>query len=221
MRFRPILTAALGGALLAGSVVAAAPAHATGPTADVRSDVVTQYGVSCTTASTCNTVTTSTLHIAFERTGSTASSLGIFYKVVDVNAVNGTDYSTPATGEEIIPAGQTSVKLAIPTLEGGVWGTFKTFSVEITGTTVPITITNGTATGGMNSGNVPTDCSFTFEGGLSLALTCTGRPATQMWHLRVSYGDFHATNGSEVTGEGTSTANAGATIEAGLFAIDS
>jgi hypothetical protein len=55
--------------LVAGSVLAAAPANAASATAFVRSDLKSQYNVTCTSASTCNTVTTATEEIAFGRTG--------------------------------------------------------------------------------------------------------------------------------------------------------
>lgn len=152
-------------------------------------------------------------------------SLGIFYKVVDNTAVNGTDYSTPATGEVIIPAGRTTEDLGIPLLES-IFDAYRYFSVEITGTTVPITITNSTATGGIGGGNIPTDCSFTYGGGLTLSLGCTGRPATQVWNLEVYCGLFHnglpsGVAGNEVTGEGTSTATCPKVIQEGLLQVDS
>lgn len=225
MRFRLGLSAALGAVLAAGSILAAAPANAAAATAFVRSDVTEQYNVTCTSASTCNTITTGTIDIPFGRTGSTTSSLGIFYKVVNGDAVNGVDFSTPATGEEVIAAGQTTTDLLIPLLDSGLFDAVKSFTVVITGTTKPITISNSTATGLLESGNIPSDCSFTWLGGLSLALGCTGRPATQMWHVRALCGEIHGmpngVNGSEVTGEGTSTVTCAVTIEAAILSVDS
>lgn len=219
-----LTTAALSAVLVAGSVLAAAPANAAAATAFVRSDVTTQYDVTCASASTCNTITTGTLNIAFGRTGSTTSSLGIYYQVVNVTAVNGVDFSTPATGEVVIAAGQTTANLSIPLLES-VFDAYKYFSVEITGTTTPITISNGTATGGMYGGNIPSDCSFTYEGGLSLALGCTGRPPTQVWNIRALCGLIHGmpngVNGNEVTGDGTSTVTCSVTIESAILSVDS
>ena len=221
MRIGLTLTAAIGVVLVAGSVLAAAPANAASATAFVRSDLESQYNVTCTSASACNTVTTATEEIAFGRTGATTSSLGIFYKVVNDTAVNGRDFSTPATGEVIIPAGQTTVDLPIPLLESD-FDSYLDFFVEITGTTTPITISNGTATGGIEGGNIATDCSFTYGGGLTLSLGCTGRPATQVWYLDVycgqtSHGLPSFTPGNEVTGEGTSTATCPKVITEGLL----
>jgi hypothetical protein len=56
--------------------------------------------------------------------------------------VDGTDFNTPVTGE-------------------GQFDTSKSFTVEITGTTSPITISPGTATATILGGTVPPDCSFT------------------------------------------------------------
>lgn len=217
------LTAALSTVLVAGSVLAAAPAYAAAPTAFVRSDVTEQYNVTCTSASTCNTITTGTMVMAFGRTGSTTSSLGIFYKVVNGTAVNGVDFSTPATGEVVIAAGQTTANLSIPLLDAGLFDATRSFTVVITGTTTPITISNSTGTGLIEGGNVASDCSFTFLSGMSLALSCTGRPATQEWNLRVLCGEIHGmpngVGGNDVTGEGTSTVTCSVTIEGGYLAV--
>jgi hypothetical protein len=219
MRIGLNLTAALSGILVAGSVLVAAPANAAQATAFVRSDVKSQFNVSCASASTCNNVTTATMNIAFGRTGSTTSSLGIFYKVVNGTAVNGVDFSTPATGEVVIAVGQTTANLAIPLLDSGLFDANKSFTVVITGTTTPITISNSTGTGLIEGGNIASDCSFTWLGGLSLALNCTGRPPTQVWDFEAGCGDFHEVAGNEVTGDGTSTANCSVTIGPGYLNI--
>ena len=79
-----------------------------------------------------------------------------------------------------------------------------------------------TATGAIEGGNIATDCSFTYGGGLTLSLGCTGRPATQVWYLDVycgqtSHGLPSFTPGNEVTGEGTSTATCPKVITEGLL----
>jgi len=223
MRIGLNLTAALSGILVAGSVLVAAPANAAQATAFVRGDVTEQYNVTCTSASTCNTITTGTMDIAFGRTGSTSSSLGIFYKVVNGTAVNGVDFNTPATGEVVIAAGQTTADLLIPLLDAGLFGTTRSFSVVITGTTTPIMISNSTGTGLIEGGNIPSDCSFTWLGGLSLALNCTGRPPTQVWNIRALCGFNHGVpngvNGNNVTADGTSTVTCSVTIEAAFLNI--
>jgi hypothetical protein len=223
MRNGLTLTAALSAVLVAGSVLGAAPANAAGPTAFVRSGLGTQYNVTCLSASTCNTITTGTIDIAFGRTGSTTSSLGIFYKVVNGTAVDGVDFNTPATGEEVIAVGQTTANLSIPLLDDGLFDATRSFTVVITGTTTPITISNSTGTGLIEPGNIPSDCSFTFLGGMSLALNCTGRPPAQVWYIRVLCGEIHGmpngVDGNEVTGEGTSTVTCSVTIEASYLAI--
>lgn len=213
MRIRLNLTAALSAGLVVGSVLVAAPANAAQATAFVRSDVTEQFNVSCASASTCNTVTTGTMNFGFGRTGSTSSSLGIFYNVVNGTAVNGVDFSTAASGEVVIAAGQTTANLAVPLLDSGLFDANKSFTVVITGTTVPITISNSTGTGLMEGGNIASDCSFTWLGGTSLALNCNGRPATQVWKLEAGCGDFHEAAGNQVTGEGTSTANCTVPLE--------
>jgi hypothetical protein len=226
MRFGLTLTAALGAVLVAGSVLAAVPAHASTAEAYVDSDLTAQFDQTCASASTCNAVAIGTEIFNFGRTGSTTSSLGIYYKVVNVTAVNGVDFSTPTTGEVIIPAGQSTKDLSVPLLDSGLFDAYKYFSVEITGTTTPITLENTTATGGIEGGNIPSDCSFTYGGGLSLAMDCTARPPTQEWYLAVYCDEIHAgqplwSDGNEVTGDGTSTATCPNTIEAETLDIDS
>jgi hypothetical protein len=210
MRFRLILPAALGAVLVASSVLATAPAHAATTYAFVQDSVGIQYQKTCASASTCNTITPGDVDVEFGRTGSTAHSLGIFYKIINGTAVNGIDFNTPATGEEIIAAGQVVGDLSVPLVYEGMFGTSKSFTIQITGTSTPITIKQSTATGTIEGGNVPPDCSFTFLGGSSLAMDCTGRPATQAWHLQLGCGGLlgmgGGAGGNEVTGDGTSTA---------------
>jgi hypothetical protein len=60
-------------------------------------------------------------------------------------AVDGTDFNVPATGEVIIPAGQFNQDLAVPLVNEGMFDATKSFTIAITGTTSPITITQSTA----------------------------------------------------------------------------
>jgi hypothetical protein len=212
--------------LLAAGLIAAvpAPAYAAQNTVGVKGGAAVAFAVSCTSASTCNQITTNAVDTYFERTGSTASSLGVFYKIINGTAVDGRDFNIPATGEVVIPAGQTVTDMRIPTLYDGLYGaTGLSFGVEITGTTTPITISNGSTSSLLESGNIPSDCSFTWEGGLSLALGCTGRPSNQVWYLRAGCTIFppptRTANGNQVTGEGTSTADCGTTVQVGLLNI--
>jgi hypothetical protein len=210
--------------LLAAGLIAAvsAPAYAAQNTVGVKGGAASDFGVSCTSASTCNQITTGAVDTYFQRTGSTASPLGVFYKIINGTAVDGRDFNIPATGEVIIPAGQTVTDMRIPTVYDGLYGAaVLSYGIQITGTTTPITISNGSTSSLIESGNIPSDCSFTWEGGLSLALTCTGRPATQVWYLRAgcTIVPGRAVNGNQVTGEGTSTADCGTTVIVGLLNI--
>jgi hypothetical protein len=211
--------------LLAAGLIAAvsAPAYAAQNTVYVNGGAASDFSVSCTSASTCNQITTGAVDTYFIRTGSTASSLGVFYKIINGTAVDGRDFNIPATGEVIIPAGQTATDMRIPTVYDGLYGAGTlSYGIQITGTTTPITISGGSTSSLIESGNIPSDCSFTWEGGLSLALGCTGRPATQVWELVAACTIFptHTADGNEVTGEGTSTASCGSiTVKYGDLAI--
>lgn len=205
MRFGLTAMAATSAALLAGGVLAAAPAHSASSSAFVVSTSAEQYVKSCLSASTCNQTTTGVLDVFFERSGSTSQPLDVFYKMINGTAVNGTDFNAPATGEAVIPAGQAFTFVSVPLVNEGMFGSTKSFTAQITGTSPSITISPATATQSILGGNVPTDCSFTFLSGTSQSLTCTGRPATQVWHLVAQCGDFKNAYGTDVTGNGTST----------------
>jgi hypothetical protein len=129
------------------------------------------------------------------------------------------------TGEAIIPAGQyVGNPLVIPLVNEHQYGTSKSFTVEITSTTSPITISPGTATATILGGNVPPDCSFTWISTTSQSMTCTARPATQVWQMqdecRANMGGiFIPEDGNQVTGDGTSTVAANCTLLGGTFFI--
>jgi hypothetical protein len=211
------------GLLAAGLITAvSAPAYAAQNTVGVKGGAASDFGVHCTSASTCNEIDTGAVDTYFIRTGSTASSLGVFYKIINGTAVDGRDFNIPATGEVIIPAGQTSTDMRIPTVYDGLYGaTDLSYGIQITGTTTPITISNASTSSLIESGNIPSDCSFTWEGGLSLALGCTGRPATQVWDLSAlcTILPTHTAQGNQVTGEGTSTATCGTNVLYGVLNI--
>lgn len=100
-------------------------------------------------ASTCNQIATGELDVFFERSGSTAQSLGVFYKIINGTAVNGVDFNTPTTGEVIIPAGQAEVYVSVPLVNEGMFGSTKSFTAKITSTSPSITISPSTATQGI------------------------------------------------------------------------
>ncbi len=210
--------------LLAVGVIAATPAYAASATASVQDSGAPQYHVSCNSQSTCNTDTTGTLLIQFNRTGSTKQALGIYYQITNGTAVDGTDFNVPATGEVIIPAGQFNQDLAVPLVNEGMFDATKSFTIAITGTTSPITITQSTATATITGGNIPLDCSFTWISSSSQSLTCTQRPATQVWNFQVYCYHFlmrYPQGGNQVTGEGTSTVSSCTGLNDGSLIIDS
>lgn len=218
------------GLLLTGGLIAAAPAYgASGHTAYVQDGSGPQYVKSCSSPSTCNSIAAGTMQIQFGRTGTLdwvahQPALGIYYQIINGTAVDGVDFNVPMTGEVVIPAGQYIQDLTVSLVNEQQFGTSKTFTIEITGTTSPITISQSTATGTITGGNVPLDCSFTYISGSSQSLTCTQRPATQVWNFRalcLSGFKFLPGNGNEVTGDGTSTLSNCTDLTDGVFIIDS
>lgn len=210
MRTGLTLTGIAAASLLAAGLIATAPAYAASNTVSVQNSGAPQFHVYCDSQSDCNTDTTGTLEIQFNRTGSTRNAQGIYYQITNGTAVDGVDFNVPATGEVIIPAGQYNTDLNVPLVNEGLFPTTATigFTIAITGTSPSVTVTQSTATATINGGNIPPDCSFTWISSSSQSLTCTHRPATQVWALEVYC--FHVlmrypAAGNEVTGEGTST----------------
>ncbi|HEY3732367.1 MAG TPA: Calx-beta domain-containing protein [Streptosporangiaceae bacterium] len=223
MRTDLALSGVVAACLLAGGVTAAAPAYASSNTAYVTTGSANQYLQFCETQSTCNEQQQGTLNVQFARTGNTQSALGIFYKIINGTAVDGTDFNTPTTGEAIIAAGQiVAPALVIPLVNEHQYGTSKSFTVQITSTTTPITLSPGSATGTILGGSVPLDCAFTWISTTAQSMTCTARPATQVWRTQ---NECHANMGppfipepgNNVTGDGTSTITANCTLLGGTF----
>lgn len=219
MRFGLTLTAAMSAILVAGGVMVTAPAHASSASVSALSSGARNYNITCLSASTCNQRSAGESDIGFSRLGSTTKALDVFYKVINGTAVDGVDFNTPVTGEAIIPVGQASTDVFAPLVDEGIFGGSKAYTVQITSTSPSIPIAQGTGTLTIFGGNVPTDCSFTFLSDTSQSLTCTGRPASQVWHLATFCGDFlHGVNGTDVTGNGTSTVT-GCAVSEEIFQI--
>ncbi len=226
MRTGLTLTGIAAASLLAAGLIAASPAYAASATASVQDSGAPQYHLSCNSQSTCNTDTTGTLEIQFNRTGSTRQALGIFYQITNGTAVDGTDFNVPATGEVIIPAGQFNQDLAVPLVNEGLFPSTatKAFTIAITGTSPSVTITQSTATATIIGGNIPLDCSFTWISSSSQSLTCNQRPATQVWNFTAECFTglkYSPAAGNQVTGEGTSTISNCTGLSDGGFFIDS
>lgn len=223
MRTRLFLTGIAAASLLTASLTAAAPAYATSNTVGVSSGSANQYLQFCGSASTCNEQQQNDLFVQFDRTGSISGALDVFYKIVNGTAVNGTDFNTPATGEEIIPAGQyVGTDLEIPMVNEHQYGTSKSFSVVITSTTPSVTLSPGTGTETILGGNVPLDCSFTWISTTAQSMTCTSRPATQVWRIqgecKANMGPpFIPEPGNDITGDGTSTVSTSCTLFSTAF----
>ena len=212
--------------LLVAGVVAAGPAYASSNSLIVEGGTGQQYIVSCESSSGCNSVAAGTLQITFLTSDVVSSPLGVDYKIINGTAVDGTDFNTPATGEVTIATNTNYAFLNVPLVNEEEFGTSKTFTVEITGTSSPITVSTGTATNTITGGNIPLDCSFTYISPTSQSLTCTERPASQVWSIEVSCkanmgGLWVFVTGSDVTGDGTSTVSNCNTLNIGRFVTDS
>jgi hypothetical protein len=76
-----------------------------------------------------------------------------------------------------------------------------------------------------DSGSIPSDCSVTNVSEFGLSLTCTQRPATQVWTVGATcytmVGPVGPLPGSQVTGDGTSTIDCRLLNPTATFIIDS
>lgn len=207
--FRRIVLGGASVGLLGLGMMFGLPAHASGNvTVSVQSESDWQFLRTCASASQCNVVSTEPLPVFFLASASQSSPLTIYYQVINGTAVDGVDFNVAATGSVTIPAGTNGGLLDVPVVNHGEYGGSRTFTVKITGASRPITIGSpGTET--ILGGNVPSDCSFTYNSTVSLSLTCTGRPGSQSWYMQLrcrALNEWILANGNNVTGEGTSTA---------------
>jgi hypothetical protein len=62
----------------------------------------------------CNSVAAGTLQIQFLTNDALSSPLGVYYKIINGTAVDGTDFSTPATGEVTIATDTNYAFLNVP-----------------------------------------------------------------------------------------------------------
>jgi hypothetical protein len=204
----------------------ATAASASDITVSVQGDAYYQYLKTCPSTTNCNNIYSTQLNISFQVSQLVSYPVTLNYKITNGTAVDGRDFNVPMTGQITIPAGQSFYDLAIPLVNEGEFGTTKTFTITITKVTTPhVGISGGPATGTIYGGNVPLDCSYSNPAERSMSLTCTGRPATQTWHMNLLCVGFkgYIGVGNEVTGEGTSSATcpSGENTGEGFLVIDS
>jgi hypothetical protein len=202
-RFRRTAATLMGiGALAALSVMPAIPAGASGSNIMIANASSYQYYLYCDENQSpppCNLQGSEQLVFdVWNANGGPASTVG--YTIINGSAVDGVDFSIPATGTINVPAGGGTGALIVPvTNEGGPDAT-ETFTVKLA--------TGATATGTiLPQAEVPSDCSLSAVGSTGIAMTCTNRPAGQTWHDYAWCPAFKLVlrSGNTVTGNGTST----------------
>jgi hypothetical protein len=223
---RRIVVAAGSAGLLALGVATAAPASASGVTVSVLSDSYYQYLKTCSSTSDCNNVSSTQLNFFFQISKLVSYPVTIDYQVTNGTAVDGVDFNVPMTGHVTIAANNSYYDLQVPLVNEGEFGTTKTFTIAITKIeTKGVGISGGPAIGTIYGGNVALDCSYSNFTDRSMSLTCTGRPATQTWHMNLECAAFriYIGIGNEVTGVGTSSATCpgGLNTGEGYLVIDS
>jgi hypothetical protein len=131
-------------------------------------------------------------------------------------ATAGNDFTGPTSGTVTIAANTVNHDVQIPLVYDGVGEPAETFQVHLTSASVPANLSSvGTETV-LDGSRVPADCSLGKTAPNQESMTCTGRPAGQIWYL---YAECHyplgdpEIRGNNVTGNGTSagTCNIGST----------
>jgi hypothetical protein len=172
-----------------------------------------QYEKYCS-GSTCNLKRSTILDFEFIETGTlNIKPVTIHWQLQDVTTQAGVDYSGPTSGQVSIPSGSCAncAFVLVPIVNEGAPDDTETVNFVVTSTSVPATVNNGTGTI-FSQAQIPEDCSLAFVTTASKSLTCTNRPAGQVWFFRLGCPDgkfSEWTDGNAVTGDGTSTADCG------------
>jgi hypothetical protein len=129
------------------------------------------------------------------------------WRLEDITATAGQDYTGPTAGTIIYPANGTRVFVTVPVVRDSVTEPAETLRLRITSSSVTADISDvgiGTISDGV--GDVPADCTVTQTNSNNMFLTCTNRPATQRWYLVAEcVNPFPGLGlGNIVTGNGTS-----------------
>src|ERR1051326_2565193 len=112
----------------------------------------------------------------------TAVTLG--WSLEDITATAGQDYTGPTSGTVTFPANGYVTYVYVPLVIDNVAEPNETVRFHITSSSISADISD-TAIGTIQDGSqVPADCTVTQTDYNNMFMTCTGRPATQNWHLQ-------------------------------------
>lgn len=198
------------GLLHAGSTQAAT-VQAT-KVATVHDAQISEYEVQCSgwTPGPCTTQVQTTMYLNISVSNFTSGSPITFTYVIDNLTTSSSDYvvqyPTPAGQFSVYPATNASTDILIRPTNDGVTEPTETFRLRLTGSSVPVNISDtgiGTIT---NGSHLPADCTMSRVSLSSAAMTCTARPPSQQWRMRGECNGFPPTwpQGTIVTGNGTS-----------------
>jgi hypothetical protein len=187
-----------------------APAHAAGTTVTVFDASSDEANWRCTASAPYGcSIRQGSLQFMIRMSPAPKQSVTLGWRVEDITATAGQDYSGPTSGTINYAANSNQAYLYIPVLRDSVTEPNETLRLRITSSSVPADLTDtgiGTIRDGL--GGIPTDCTVTQTTFNNMFMTCTNRPPAQHWHLRafcanIGGGDFW--DGNIVTGNGTSS----------------
>jgi Calx-beta domain-containing protein len=204
-----IVVIAAGAIAIIGMVPAVA--HATQTAIITVDDVSGNEGVVVcddTGSPPCGTVVANSLYFYIRISNApphTAVTVG--WQLQDGTAHYGTDYTGPTTGTVTIASGATGASMSVPLVSDGFNESTEGFTVHLTSASVPANLTDVGNETILDGTQIPADCSTTNPSGGLVNLTCTARPGSQQWHLRLLCFGFKPVFkfGNIVTGNGTST----------------
>jgi len=217
--------AAVAAVSLAFVAVVPGPAQAAPPLVVTVDDAINFEGVVIcadgTPAPPCGTIQPNSqrFYVRLSRSANQAVTVG--WQLVPGTATAGSDYSGPTTGSVTIPKGSFATSFTVPLVYDGFNEPTEQFTVRLTSSSVPATITD-TGTGTIQDGTQsPADCtpSVIHEG--AVGLSCTNRPPGQQWQLRMLCILFWPTfvYGNVVTGNGQSIVDCGAPMGSPHFQV--
>lgn len=144
----------------------------------------------------------------------TNSPVTVSYEFLSGTATAGVDFTGPYTGSVTIQPNFPQAWVSVPVVNDGIAEPTESLSLRVTGVSVRANTGAQDETLIFDGGNMPADCNLARDR-TSFTLTCTDRPAGEVWHLSIScdrgpswpneWTRYFRVAGADVTGSGSAT----------------
>ena len=197
--------------IIGGVLVAAQPAHATGPTFSVFDAQSYEYSKDCSTQGPPFPCTTNSqdMYVEIWTPQPLNQQVTFGYQIDPITATEGSDY-IGTTGTAVMPANTNYSLIEIPVIMDGVAEPSETLQVKLTSSSIGGDISDTGIGTILNDGQVPADCNLSRPSLKVTSMACTNRPPTQQWQIQITCYEgawgYVSAYGQFVTGNGTSTA---------------